>query len=91
MQDIVYRIQEDGTRLRPPPARPGSLDDIRPVRLPGISGKSCMGLKIPTLRFKVLLELDPLKSSIILGRRLAVRPVRLLRVWISEGLTKADS
>ena len=24
-------------------------------------------------------------------RRLAIRPVRLLRVWISEGLTQADS
>ena len=64
-----------------------NLPTIIPTRIAWLklSGKSPMGMRVPHLNIKILLESDPPTSRILL------RPVRLLRVSISEGLTQADS
>ena len=63
-------------------------------------GESPMGLGIPPLEIKIMLESNPPKSTMLVGRlgillwstesKRPVRSVRELRIWIPEGLTQAD-
>ena len=78
-----------------PPVRPISLLRLSLLRLldSDFPGNSLMGLGIPPLKLKILLESNPLISRILV-RSLAVpasllRPISALRFWISEGLTEA--
>ena len=72
--------------------RTPNLPKIIPARMRWLepSGRFPTGLRMSPLGIKILLESNPLKSRILV-RRLAVRPISLLTLWISGGLTQAES
>ena len=48
-----------------------------------LSGKSPMGLGIPTLKFNIMLESNPLKSAMLVGRLGVLRYI-ILRIYTSN-------
>ena len=77
-QDRTERARVESGCVRPVSILRSSLLRFGDSKLPG---KFPMNLGIPPLNIQIRLESDPLKS-IILVRRLAVRSIHNLRVWI---------